>query len=360
MKIIRLQSGNYRAQVPLKDVYGHVLRDENGKRMIVSVTAPTKAEVERQACQIMGARHAIVYEPEMTVYEAMEGYCNYKNNVLSQTTLRGYRKIRETRLQDIMNIPISKLEMQDVQAAINKDANRLGYKSIKEAVSHLKTVLRFNRISLDLYGITIKRVHKPKIKLPLVSTIISAIMGTPIELACYLAIFCSLRVGEVRGLQFRDISEDGKYITIQRERSCQDGVDYYIDSTKTEESARTIRLPESIYKMIMKVPHDSDTDYIIPVSYRYIYYHFTKAMKANNIKGITFHKLRHVFASVCKRLGINDVYTMEIGGWSTPYVMNTIYTHLFDDDEEMIRNTIDNYLLETIHKVKVNGEHELN
>ena len=49
---------------------------------------------------------------------------------------------------------------------------------------------------------------KPKLKeLPTAEQVMNMVCGTDIELPCLLTMWLSLRMGEVRGLQFRDLHD---------------------------------------------------------------------------------------------------------------------------------------------------------
>ncbi|MBQ6633370.1 MAG: hypothetical protein IJH80_04215 [Ruminococcus sp.] len=62
------------------------------------------------------------------------------------------------------------------------------------------------------------------------------IVGTKYEMACLLAIWLSLRISEVRGLKYSDISADGRWLNVQRSIVYSDGIDIHNDFNKTEES----------------------------------------------------------------------------------------------------------------------------
>lgn len=93
----------------------------------------------------------------------------------------------------------------------------------------------------------------------------------------------SLRISEVRGLQFRDVSTDGKYISVQRARMCLDNKDIVSNQNKTVESTRTNPLPPYLYELIKKVPHKKDTDFIVQMRYEYIRKHFKQLMTSNGM-----------------------------------------------------------------------------
>ena len=81
-----------------------------------------------------------------------------------------------------------------------------------------------------------------------------------------MAMWLSLRISEARGLQYGDISRDGRWLSIQRSVVYSDGVDHHNDFNKTEGSTRTVSLPKYLYEMIMVQPHSSDTAPIVSLA----------------------------------------------------------------------------------------------
>ena len=355
-KARKLKSGNYNVQYVEKDEYGHPKFDENGKRVVKSFTAPTELEAIKMACDFANIPFTSCNKVDMTVSQGIDEYIEIKSAApsddnsdnkktvgLSPTTIRGYRAIQKTRLQGIMNIPMSKLTLKDIQRAVTIDEQRLSSKSIKEGLSLVKTVLSWNDITMNIKKITYNKQDKVKEELPKPEKVYAALMGTPIELPCLLASWRSLRISELRGLKFSDISPDGNYITVQRVKIYQDGKDIIKNETKTKKSNRKIPLPKYIYDGIMAIPHNSDDDFIFDFGYKYIYYNFKKLMKANGMPKMTIHKLRHEFATICSDLKIPEVYTEKIGGWSNSKVLKEVYTHTSSDKEQEYTATIDDY-----------------
>lgn len=341
----KLPSGKWRARV-------YCGRDENGKQIMKSFTADTRWQAEKSADEYL--KNGKKDEEKLTIGEAIDGYISLKANVLSPATLRGYQIIRRTRLQGLMALDVHELNSLNMQRAINLDAARLTRKSISEAKNLMLTALKMYGVKPDI-DVTLPP-KKPKLKeLPTAQQVFNIIFGTEIELPCLLAMWLSLRMSEVRGLQFRDIK--GGVLTVQRSRMYFDGSEVVRDINKTYNSTRQLVLPLYIRDMIEKLPHKSDNEFIIQQSYQYIKNHFDKLLKANGLK-MTFHDLRHLNASVMLQLGIPDKYAMERGGWSTDNILKSVYQHTFSEERKQVDTTIDNYFNEIVEnaKNKKNGE----
>lgn len=341
MKAYKLPSGKYRVQVSV----GH---DENGKRIVKSFIADTEWEAIRAAHEYKKG----IYQPpkEMSVYLAICTYMETRDNILSPSTIKGYKTIRDARLQLIRDVKVADLTIADIQKAVNYDAGRLSRKSIKSALALLKSALALQDIEINLKRITLPPAKKRRRSIPDAEQVLRVIIGSDIELPCLLAMWLSLRISEVRGLQFGDISKDGRYISVNRVNLYIDGKNIIRNVTKTEESARTNRLPEYLYSLIMAVPHTKKTDFIVPTSYEVIRKKFKKLMEENDLD-MTFHTLRHEFASTLNDLGVPSDYIQKIGGWSTDNVMKTVYTHTRAASEQKYQNVIDSYFTGLINDI---------
>lgn len=326
----QLKSGNWNVQIL-------VGIDENGKRIRKSFTAPTRWEAERKADEYI--ENGKKEENKLTVAEALDGYISNKKNVLAPSTIRGYGIIRRNRLQSLMNLDIREVNSLNMQMAINEDSKTVGWKSINEAKNLIITALKMYGVRLDL-NVTLP-AKKPKIKeLPTAEQVIKMIRGTEIELPCMLAMWLSMRISEVRGLQFGDLN--GNVLTVRRSNVYFDGKNNVREVNKTYNSTRQLAIPTYLKNLIEAVPHENETDYIVTMEYQTIRSKFNKLLAENGLK-MTFHDLRHLSASVMLMLNIPDKYAMERGGWSTNATLKAVYQHTFSDERKQVDEKIDTY-----------------
>ena len=339
----KLPSGNWRVRA----FCGY---DKNGKQIIKSFTADTRWKAEKMADDYINDNKR--NRDILTVGEAVSGYISIKENVLSPSTIKGYMTIRRTRLQCLMNIDVNELNSFKMQQAINTDAVRYESKSINEAKNLVLTALKMYGVKPDI-NVTLPP-KKPKFKeLPTAEKVLEIILGSDVELPCLLAMWLSLRMSEVRGLQFRDIKNG--VLTVQRSRMYLDGKDVVREVNKTFKSSRRLVLPLHIRELIEKIPHNSNEDFIVDYGYSYIKGHFDRLMKKNGIK-MTFHDLRHLNASIMLKLGIPNKYAMERGGWSTDNVLKSVYQHTFSDERKLVDDKIDKFFNGIVDTIKAENE----
>ena len=330
--ITQLPSGTWRARVYLG-------KDTNGKQIFKTFTADEKWKVEKAVSDYEKGGKETISVKTLTVGKAIDEYIELKRNVLAPSTIHYYECIRKNRLQSLMNLNADKLDSFVMQRAINEEAKRLSFKSLKEAKCLVLTALKLYGIKPDI-NITLPPKKNKVKEIPNAQQVFNLIKGTSIELPCLLAMWLSLRMSEVRGLKFSDVHNGILYV--QRANVFFDSVDHVRDVNKTAKSSRSIALPAYIAKMIERIPHKSNDDFIIKDTHSAIYHKFKNLMKANNIE-MTFHDLRHLNASIMLMLGVPDKYAMERGGWSTPNVMKSVYQHTFSDERKEVDKRIDQF-----------------
>lgn len=318
----------------------------HGKSVPKTITADTEWETIKLAIELKEA-NVTCPERELTVGDAIDSYIDKRRGRIQPTTLLNYEEIRRNKLQSIMAIKLRSLKTEQVQWAIDEDSKRLSYKSINNALGLLKSTLKYFNISVDWNDLSNpKKVHTQKY-LPEFMEIYKIIKGTDSELPVLLASWLSLRIGEVIALKFKDV--DKKHGVIHVRRTIIHTKDGYVEreSCKTLGSTRDIKLPDYICKLIDAVPHENDSDFIIPKSRKAVYSKFKRLINKHNID-MSFHELRHLNASIMLSLGIPDKYAMERGGWSTDNVLKSVYQQTLKSERENVNNKIDDYFIKMI------------
>lgn len=320
----KLPSGMWRCQASV-----------DGERR--SFTAYTKKEAEFLALEWQTRRKEKRNPDNLTIGEMIDKYIESRDGVLSPTTIIGYRAMRNNDFTDIETLKMHKVNEGIVQLWINDLSKRLSWKTVRNVYGLLKAATKLN------YDIALPQRKKLEYRTPDVEScrkILNATKNTIIELPVILAMWCSLRMSEVRGVQWSKVSKDRMIIDTARihmgGREIEKG-------TKTAGSERIIKIPPYIYEVIEKQPRASR--FIVPYSANYINRVFHKILKENNIPDCRFHDLRHANASIMLMLGIPDKYAMERGGWSTDSVLKNVYQQTFQDESNIVSEKIDNFFM---------------
>lgn len=343
----QLPSGSWRIQVYDKEL-----------KKTVSFTSKLPGKAGRNEAEMMAREYQLGIRQKRkngkTVGECIDEYISMKENILSPTTIAEYKRCRRNELAELCSSYVNIITSNEIQAHINKLALSLKPKTVRNAHGLLIAVLNIYAPDLRIRT-TLPKVQKNIKQLPPVEDVLRAVIGSNVELPCLLAMWCSLRMSEVRGLKKSDVKEG--VLTVHNTKVRVNNVDVEKSSTKTIESTRQIKLPQRIQDLISAVPDDQY--YLIPLTGQAIYKRFTTALKRHGIPHMSFHDLRHMNASVMLALGIPDKYAMERGGWSSPAVMKSVYQHTFTAERQAADEKIDNYFNELLKDISHENSHEV-
>ena len=336
--------------------------DENGKRIIRTFTSPVKTEVEiwlkefelEKKLRRREGRSPIKKTEDLTVGELLDRYIE-NSPFLSPTTLDGYRKIRANNFRELMALPAGQLSAERIQQEINKEARLisprtgrlLSAKTIKNNWAAVAAALKTELGAV--YSVKLPKVRPNTSVLPEPEAVMAAIRGTPCELPCLLAMWLSFSMSEIRGLRCSDVDLERMTISINQVMVDAEGLEIIKPLAKTPTRLRTTELPQLLANMIREL--DTWREYratgedrlLIDRSRKSIIHYYTKAVKAAGLD-ITFHDLRHIFAStMLNKLGMPSKLVQLEGGWSTPAVMDRVYSQAFSSSQQQLHRERDAY-----------------
>jgi integrase len=122
-------------------------------------------------------------------------------------------------------------------------------------------------------------------------------MPSQLRIAVYLAAWCQLRRGEVRGLRRGDIDLDHKTLSVNETRTTTMSGQTIIKSPKTRAGRRTIAIPSNVIELLSDhlenfVEHDPES-LVINASDRSLGLAWRKARLTLGRPELRFHDLRH-------------------------------------------------------------------
>lgn len=320
----KLPSGSWRIQIYLG-------KDDDGKPIRKSFTARTKREAEYAAAMYAAGRRMQTSPENMTVGEAIDQYISSQTNILSPSTVVGYKSIRRSALQELMPVKLSRLRQADVTRAVNVRALTHSPKSVRNAYGLLTAALAVYAPDLRLNTPLPKPVRK-EISIPdqeQVAALMDYVRGTPLEIPVVLAACLGLRRSEICGLMGTDVDTAEKTITIRRALVINDKGQLVFKSPKSYAGTRTLTDVAPSILLLLK-PYEGKEERIVTITPKSVTKRFGAAARELGIP-VTFHGLRHYNASVMLALGVPDKYAMERLGQSTPGVLKRVYQHIMAD-----------------------------
>ena len=171
------------------------------------------------------------------------------------------------------------------------------------------------------------------------------VKGLPLELPVKLACHLGLRRSEVLGLRWRDVDLQAGLLSVRRVRTT---VGYRVveKSPKTADSCRTLSILalNDLLDLLGRLraarrrdgtPCGPD-DYLVlnasgsPWHPNVLSADLADFVARHNLPPITFHGLRHTFASMANSARVPMYQISRAMGHSSPNITQRIYTHLFD------------------------------
>lgn len=173
------------------------------------------------------------------------------------------------------------------------------------------------------------------------------------------AMYTGLRLGEVCGLQRGDIDLNERTVTVKRNivrlKAHEGERKTKLEATtpKTEQSRRTIPYPDVLHEILAGVCLGKENgDYLFGETKRVfmnpktLTMRYYKVLETGGLRNVSFHTLRHTFATRCIEGGMDIKTLSEILGHSSVKLTLDRYVHSsMDFKKEQINRVYDNILL---------------
>lgn len=337
-KAKQLPSGTWRVQAKVT---------LNGRQLTRSFSAPTAKEAEAEAdkwqkhCRMIGSDST-----QMTVKEAILDYIEINHHRLSPSTEAGYSSIVKNNMVDIISKPLYTLTCPIIQQSVSKSLETLEPKTIGNVYGLLKTILHVYYPDF-IWAVKLpkkKKKQKQHYSHEYIKSIFKALAGTDFEIESYLGML-SMRASEIAGTKWTDIDYKKQTLHVCRAKlKNKDGQFVIVDNTKTELSDRIIYLPDYVCALLKKRQATQISEYISTVKPNRYWQKLNAILKKNNIEGLGFHKLRHIYSSLTSDLGIDAQIRMENGGWSNEHIMNGTYRHSISEAQKDANTKMNAYV----------------
>ena len=322
----------------------------DGKRVYVDGDTPEEANARAIAVRAglleQKDERAEEKRGNITLEDAIDLYIKSRENVLSPSTINGYKEIKRNRFKTIMDMKVRDIDQQDLQEAINEDAKTVSHKTVKNALGLVSSVLA------EYKDINVKRLRLPREKKTEhaflddkgMIDLFDAIRGSSVEIPILMAVWLGMRRSEILGLCWDCVDFKEKKIHVRR-TYLKDKEEGYIlvENTKTKASTRTMDCPDYILSKLKDYTPDKRTGRVFTMHPNTIYKILPDICERHGIDFVGVHGLRHTNASVMLSLGIVDKVAMARGGWSTDITMKSVYQHVFADDKKAANILVDTY-----------------
>lgn len=298
----------------------------------VSITRDTeKAAVAEAMAVKAGIKEATKKPKKKTVTTAINDYIEARRNVLSPSTIRGYKTIQDNRFQSLMKKDIFAITQEECQRAVNLEAKAVKAKTLTNSWRFVSSVIfeeTGQRFFVRLPQIV--PTERPWLTPEQIPVFVEAVKGDPIEIPALLAL-SSLRRSELINLRWKDVDLSKGILRVNGAAVFdENGQLVRKQETKNKTSRRTVPIIPPLLEAL-KVAEPKG-EYVVSWHPNAIMCRVNRVCSAHNLPEVGLHGLRHSFASLAYHLNIPEKVVMEIGGWADNQTMRKIYTHISQKD----------------------------
>lgn len=311
----------------------------NGIRYRISVDyKPTKKEAELLIAEKIGSRSPSGNLRD-SFKQSSEKYLEIKSNILSPSTIRGYKTIMRSLSDRFLETKTCEISQELIQKEVNDYSTTHSPKSTINMHGFISAVLSVYNPSLRI-STTLPQKRKYEAVTPSesdIKLILAEASGSkyelPFRLGCY-----GMRRGEICAITAADL--DGNMLHIDKAKVLTDSGEWIIKPfPKTTESERTIYIDDSLADLLRK------QGYAFKDNPERISKHLHSIQKRLNLPPFRFHDLRAYYASMAHALGVPDAYIMANGGWSSTNILNRVYKRTFSEKQADINKQLAKHLM---------------
>lgn len=200
----------------------------------------------------------------------------------------------------------------------------------------------------------LEKFHPDVYSIEEVEHMLDCAKGTSMYLPLMIEICIGLRRGELLALKWKHIDLENGYLSVEENLVTVDN-ERITKAPKTQSGKRTIQIPTTLLTLLKTTKADrkaKDNDYIIcqadgsPYKSDSFSLKFRRFLKANNLKHIRFHDLRHINATIMLSLGISPKVAQERLGHSSYQITMDIYSHVLKKVEKEAADKLDEALFD--------------
>lgn len=180
-----------------------------------------------------------------------------------------------------------------------------------------------------------------------------------------VGIFAGLRLGEVAGLQVGDIDFLRKTLVVRRQVQRAPGGGVTLDPPKSRASERSVPIPASLVTIlaahVSALPDNDPSRFLFttsggqPTDQNVAGTTFRRAAHRAGLDAVTFHDLRHTYASALIAGGADVVSVQHALGHSSPTVTLNTYAHLWPNADDRTRQIAEAFAIGVLDQVCTPG-----
>ncbi|MEI5995019.1 tyrosine-type recombinase/integrase [Candidatus Enterococcus mansonii] len=276
-------------------------------------------------------------------------YASYKNKIeLHVIPFLGNRALKKIVPADIEHL------IKHLTETLSPSSVHVIFRIVKSCFYEAKE--RSYIYSNPCEGATLPKVQKEKVRALTRAehkTIETICLQTKKGLPILIALETGMRIGEICALRWEDVDFDMDMIHVRRTKQRVSIPDEFGKKTqiietapKTINSNRFIPLSLKLKKALLKWKVESTSPFVIAngkhaIEPRTVSYRFDQIKQEIGVNDVSFHSLRHTFATRCVELGVNVAAISSLLGHSSIKLTLDTYTNSFIEENRLAIKKLD-------------------
>ena len=367
---LQKKKGYYYAvlRLPLKDGTGYE-KKQKWFSTGIKATSRNKTAAQVALAAKLEEFNGVIYTDKILFADWVDKWLDYHAREVGEITMQGYRQHVKKHIGPYFRergIYLQELGKEDIREYYDY---LLGQGLSANTVKHHKNVI-YPALQYAVNEEIIATNPAAKVKLPKlekaehstytveqVQKLLDAIKDEELYLVVYIAAHFGLRLSEILGLEWAAIDLDAKTMVIRKTVS-EVTKEVIAERTKTASSHRTLPIPDcclsffqdlkrnQLLQRVAMGPEYNLNDWVCkrengdPFHSKYVSHRFRELLEKYDLEPITFHELRHTFASLLIAAGVPLKMVSELMGHSSIAITADTYGHLCLDEK---RATMDDF-----------------
>ncbi|MDR0919429.1 MAG: site-specific integrase [Oscillospiraceae bacterium] len=337
-------------------------RDENGKAIYGYVYARNysdcKAKLEEAKKSVLTSE--VKQVQKYTVAKSLEQYLENTKVKYKKTSINIYNRYITNYVEPFFKgISIDELSSQKMQEFINYMFEKnLSVGTVQAVVNFIKKGIKYtvvgDTLSVEMPKKTNRNIEVLTSDEQKILEYTAKVYDDNLYVAVMLCLYLGLRIGEVCGLKWEDISFTESTLQVCRTMErVKDGNETKIEllEPKSRASVRKIPVPAMLIELLKNHKNKTGGEFVLWKNNKFIeprnlQYHFKKLLKKAELKDINFHSTRHCFVVRALEQGLDIQAISEILGHSSAIVTLRQYAQSVDAHK---REQLE--ILSNIHKL---------
>lgn len=287
----------------------------------------------------------------------VEGYLKMLNGrILDEIGECKLSKLTPLRLNKMYNSFVNAKKIIKNDDGKDEESYALGQESLNKYYNLMNGILKYAVNMNILKSNPNERVPKPKTKKHEIKTrqfyepnelknfieAVNTLENDSYKLIFFLPVMCGLRKAETLGLSKKDIDLKNKKLNLSTSCEYVKGKKIYTD-LKTKNSVRSIYYPQFLHELLKSYIESCKTEYLFEnITPDQIDDKLEKIIDDNNLRKLTYHKLRHSHATFLLANG-TDIETLRSRLGHSDISTTNIYVHALEKNDKKASRKINNF-----------------